>query len=84
MIAADLTVTLDRNAVVDFSITLYKAIKTLIALSKKNRKEIQLIWHLKNQNWLKIFPRLDLQRRKNLSAHHCGCSIAMCCIIPQP
>ena len=44
MIVADLTFNLERSEVVDFSITLYTARRTLIALSNKNRKEIQTIW----------------------------------------
>ena len=44
MIVADLTVTIERSQAVDFSITLYKARRTLIALSNKDRKEIQTIW----------------------------------------
>ena len=44
MIIADLTINLERSEVVDFSITLYTARRTLIALSNKNRKEIQTIW----------------------------------------
>ena len=51
MIAVDLTVTEDRSQVVDFSITLYKAKKTLIALANKNREKIQAILvHHANKN----------------------------------
>ena len=46
MIAVDLTVTEDRSQVVDFSITLYKAKKTLIALANKNREKI-VVNHMK-------------------------------------
>ena len=37
MITVDLTVTYERSEVVDFSITLYKAKRTLMALSNTNR-----------------------------------------------
>ena len=35
---------LERSEVVDFSVTLHKARRTLMALSKNNRKGIQTIW----------------------------------------
>ena len=82
MIAADLTVKIDRNTVVDFSITLYKARRTLIALSNKNRKEIKFSIneaHHKPKLAKMIFlgwtcPLQPMQQhRKILFAHLCRC-----------